>query len=67
VIIVGEAELKLTSVGTIKRLERKVSIVKQKYPKEQFFKVLIAHFARPEVIKKAEGKGIIIIQSFEWL
>ena len=73
IIIVGEAELKLTRcVGVycntpLRKFERKVNTVKKKYPTKEIFKIFVTHFARPEIIKKAREKGITIVQSFEWI
>ncbi len=67
IIIVGEAELKLTSVGKLKKFERKVNTVKKKYPTKEIFKIFVTHFARPEIIEKAREKGTTIVQSFEWI
>ncbi|KFD41464.1 hypothetical protein DK28_0208735 [Peptococcaceae bacterium SCADC1_2_3] len=61
-IIVGEAELKLTrSVGALKltplqKIERKVNTVRKKYPTEEIFKIIVTHFDRPELIEKAREK-----------
>jgi hypothetical protein len=67
IIIVGEAELKLTSVGKLKEFERKVNTLRKKYPTKEIFKIFVTHFARPEIIEKAREKGITIVQSFEWI
>jgi len=65
VLIVGETELRLSSVGKLKKLERKVSLVKKHYPGE-CIPLMITHFARQPVLDRAKEKGIIVIQSFEW-
>jgi len=67
IIIVGETELKLTSVGKLKKFERKVNTIRKKYPTKEIFKIFVTHFARPEIIEKAREKGITIVQSFEWI
>jgi hypothetical protein len=28
--------------------------------------LMITHFARPQVLEKADQKGIIVVQIFEW-
>jgi len=66
VLIVGETELKLSSVGKLKRLDKKVSVVKKVFIDKEIVKLFITHYAKPEIKKKAEEKGIIIVQSFEW-
>ncbi|MEW6620742.1 MAG: hypothetical protein AB1422_15640 [bacterium] len=71
ILIVGEAQLRLDEMrkGDKERifqdLENKVEIVKKEY-KQEIVRLLIAHFATPGFIKEAEGRGIIVIQSFEW-
>jgi len=63
--IVGESELKLSSVGKLRQLEKKVSLVKKRYEGE-CIPLMITHFVRPQVLEAANKKGIIIVQSFEW-
>ncbi|KFI37238.1 hypothetical protein HY02_08870 [Peptococcaceae bacterium SCADC1_2_3] len=61
-IIVGEAELKLTrrvgalNLTPLQKIERKVNTVRKKYPTEEIFKIIVTHFARPELIEKAREK-----------
>jgi hypothetical protein len=64
-LIVGESELKLSSVGKLRQLEKKVSLVKKRYEGE-CIPLMITHFVRPQVLDAANKKGIIIVQSFEW-
>ena len=66
VLIVGETELKLSSVGKLKRLDKKVLVVKEKFAEKEIVKLFVTHYARPQIKKKAEERGIIIVQSFEW-
>jgi len=66
VIIVGEAELRLTSTNKFRQLEKKVSVVKKKYKKEEIVQILITHYAPFKIMEEAKKKGITIIQSFEW-
>jgi hypothetical protein len=65
IFIVGEAELRLSSVGKLKQLEKKVSLVKKRYSGESI-PLLITHFARSPVLDRAKEMGIIVVQSFEW-
>ncbi len=65
VLIVGEAETRLTSVKKFKQLENKIKAVRKKY-EEEIVGLMITHFAKELILKKAEEKGIIVIQSFEW-
>jgi len=66
VLIVGEAELKLSSVSKFNQLDRKVDAVRGEYKEGDIVKVLLTHYASPNIIEKAKEKGIIVIQSFEW-
>jgi hypothetical protein len=65
VLVVGEAELRLSSVGKLKQLEKKVSLVKKRYPGE-CIPLIITHFVRSPVLERAKEMGIIVVQSFEW-
>ena len=65
ILIVGEAELRLSGVGKLRQLEKKISLVKKLYP-VQCLPLLVTHFARPQVLTAAREKGILIVQSFEW-
>ncbi len=65
VVVVGESELKLTSVGKLGKLIKKVAVARQHYEGE-CFPVMITHFARPQIFARAEQMGITIVQSFEW-
>ena len=64
-LVVGEAELRLSSVGKLRQLEKKVALVKKTYPGD-CIPLLITHFARPRVLETARERGIIVVQSFEW-
>jgi chromosome segregation ATPase len=64
-LVVGEAELRLSSIGKLRQLEKKVALVKKAYPGD-FIPLLITHFARPQVLEAARERGIIVVQSFEW-
>jgi chromosome segregation ATPase len=65
ILIVGEAELRLSSVGKLRQLEKKISLVKKSYP-VQCLPLIVTHFARPQVLTAAREKGIMVVQSFEW-
>jgi len=65
ILIVGEAELKLSSVGKLRQLEKKVNLIKKHYPGD-CVPLFITHFARPAVLDAAREKGIVVVQSFEW-
>jgi len=65
ILIVGEAELRLSGVGKLRQLEKKISLVKKLYP-VQCLPLMVTHFARPQVLTAAREKGILVVQSFEW-
>ena len=65
ILIVGEAELRLSGVGKLRQLEKKISLVKKLYP-VQCLPLIVTHFARPQVLTAAREKGILVVQSFEW-
>ena len=66
ILIVGETELKLSSIGRLRQLQKKLSLIKSHYPGD-CIPLLITHFARPAVLVAAREKGIVVVQSFEWL
>jgi len=70
VLVVGEARLRLERKrderkDVFEELEEKVKAVKKEY-KGEIVKILVTHYAEPELIEKAKEKEIIVIQSFEW-
>ncbi|TDA70040.1 MAG: hypothetical protein D9V47_03230 [Clostridia bacterium] len=65
VVIVGEAELRLSGSAKIRQLERKTEVVKSHYGKE-VVKVFITHFATSAMLTKCREKEIMVVQSFEW-
>jgi len=40
--------------------------VKEEYGDVEVVSLLVTHFATKGFLKKAEGKGIIVVQSYEW-
>lgn len=64
-IIVGEAKVRLTSVGKIRQLEKKADVVRRKYPQKEVFKILVTHFARPAVVERARERGVAVVQSLK--
>ncbi|MGD9971447.1 MAG: hypothetical protein AB7S77_00145 [Desulfatirhabdiaceae bacterium] len=65
VVVVGEAELKFSSVGKMKNLKNHVSVV-QKHYSQPIVPMIITHLAMPAALAAAKKKGVIVIQSFEW-
>lgn len=71
VLIVGEVKLSFDDRRKKKddifeELEEKVKAVKAEYAEENIIKLLITNYATKGFIKKAKGKGVIVIQTFEW-
>ncbi len=74
VLLVGETKLRLDERRKKKRgqkeifeqLAAKAEAVERAYPGVEIVLLLITHFARPGILKKAEKRGILVVQSFEW-
>ncbi len=65
VMIVGEVALRLDDAAKIRQVERRVEVVRKAYGLE-VFPVMVCHYAPPRWKKRAEERGIAVIQSFEW-
>ena len=65
VVIVGEATSRLSKMDKFRQLERKASLVHNKFNLETV-KLIITHYATPAILEKAGQRGIIVVQSFEW-
>ena len=74
VLIVGESKQRLDERRSSKReedrifsqLETKAEVVRAAYPDEEITLLLITHYARPEFLRTAAARGIVVVQSFEW-
>jgi len=70
VYIVGETKLRLDDTkkrdDVFKQLEKKISVVKKVYGDVQIVPLIVTHFAKESMLKKAKERGIIVIQSYEW-
>ena len=74
VIIVGETKLRLDERRRAGReedyildqLERKLDAVRDAYPEAALVPLLVTHYARTAFARQAEGRGILLVQSFEW-
>jgi hypothetical protein len=70
IYIVGEARVRLDDTkkreDVFNELEEKVEAVKEEYGEVEIAKLLVTHFATKGFLKKAEEKGVIVIQSFQW-
>ena len=74
VLIVGESKQRLDERRSSKReedrifsqLEAKADVARAAHPGEELVLLLITHYARPEFLRAAAARGIIVAQSFEW-
>ena len=74
VLIVGESKQRLDERRSSKReedrifsqLEAKAEVVRAAYPNEEITMLLITHYARPEFLRSAAARSIVVVQSFEW-
>ena len=70
VYIVGETKLRLDDTkkrdDVFKQLEKKISAVKKVYGDVQIVPLIVTHFAKESMLKKAKERGILVVQSFEW-
>jgi predicted nuclease with TOPRIM domain len=70
VYIVGETKLRLDDTkkrdDVFKQLEKKISAVKKVYGDVEVVPLIVTHFAKESMLKKAKERGIIVVQSYEW-
>jgi chromosome segregation ATPase len=70
VYIVGETKLRLDDTkkrdDVFKQLEKKISAVKKVYGDVQIVPLIVTHFAKESMLKKAKERGIVVVQSYEW-
>jgi hypothetical protein len=70
VLVVGETKIRLDerrgAEEAFEELEEKAQAVMAEYGQVEMVKILIAHFARKGFLDKANARGIIVVQSFEW-
>ncbi len=69
VLIIGEVKVRLEEgrrEDPFEQLEEKARVVQEAYPGEEILLVLITHHAHPTVLQRAQEKGILVVQSFEW-
>ncbi len=64
-LVVGETVLKLDDRSKMGQLEKNVKVVEKKLNRP-VVPLLITHFAHPQIFRKANEQGILVIQSFEW-
>ena len=72
ILLVGEVKLRLDEKRRgrgkeiFELLEKKISAVRSEYPEIEIIPMLVTHYARPGILERAQEKGIIVVQSFEW-
>ncbi|MFQ5616349.1 MAG: hypothetical protein ACE5GO_07820 [Anaerolineales bacterium] len=74
ICLVGESKLRLDerrgSGRAIERvaaqLERKAQAVKQQHPDCEMVLLVVTHFARPSALEKAQKRGLLVVQTYEW-
>ena len=66
IYLVGEAVLKLDDVTKLRKVWKKVEVVKEEYGAE-VIPIIVTHFAKPDILEKANKAGILVAQSFEWV
>lgn len=65
VVLVGESVLKLDDLSKLNTVMRKVEAVETEV-EEEIVPIVVTHFAKKKILDRAEKKGIIVVQSFEW-
>lgn len=72
ICLVGEVKLRLDErdqkrwKALLEQLDRQAKAVKQQYPDCETVQLLVTHFARSEMLKQAQDRGLLVVQSFEW-
>jgi len=70
VFIVGEVKLRLDDTkkreDAFEELEEKVEAVRKEYGDVEVVRLLVTHFATKGFLKKAEKRGVVVVQSYEW-
>jgi DNA repair exonuclease SbcCD ATPase subunit len=70
VFIVGEVKLRLDDTkkreDAFEELEEKVEAVRKEYGDVEVVRLFVTHFATKGFLKKAEKRGVIVVQSYEW-
>ncbi len=69
VLIVGEVKVRLEGgrrEDALEQLEEKARVVQEAYPGEELVLLLVTHHAHPGILQRAQERGILVVQSFEW-
>ncbi|MEJ5349053.1 MAG: hypothetical protein WHS46_10260 [Desulfosoma sp.] len=64
-ILIGESVLRLDDTSKLKSLRLKLDKITP-IMAEELMPIVVTHYAKPKVLEKARGAGILVIQSFEW-
>ena len=75
VLIVGESKTRLDerrharqqAVEVLDGLAEKVAAASKGHPDVEVVPLLVTHYARPAFLKAAQARGVIVVQSFEWV
>ena len=65
IYLIGEAVLRLDDRSKLRTVMDKANIVKEELGGE-VVPIIVTHFARPDILERANKAGIVVIQSFEW-
>ncbi len=63
--LIGEAVLRLDDRSKLRLVMDKANIVREELGGE-VVPIIVTHFARPDILERANRAGVIVIQSFEW-
>jgi DNA-binding Xre family transcriptional regulator len=65
VILLGESMLRLDDVSKLRSVKRKLKLIQDCYAKE-VVPIVVTHFAKEKILRRAQEAGFIVVQSFEW-
>jgi len=71
-VVVGEVKLRLDDrrkkgeKDVFDELGEKVEVVREEYGDVEIIGLLVTHYATKGFIEKARGRGVLVVQSFEW-
>lgn len=66
VVIVGESVLRLEDTNKLAQLHAHEALARTAYGLATV-PLLVTHFARPNIREKLEARGVVVVESFEWL
>ena len=65
VILLGESMLRLDDMSKLRSVKRKLKLIQDCYAKE-VVPIVVTHFAKEKILRRAQEAGFIVVQSFEW-